>query len=399
MASAVQIRAYNVRFGDCVLVSIGADADQKHVLFDFGNAPSSVKAQGGNNDVFEPIARDIAKVTDGKLDLLVMSHEHLDHMEGFYHQKKIFDKMDVRDVWMSIMSAPDYYRRFPKARPEKSARLALSRLAFDWGRKEYLPWLPEGVNALIANNVLSLSNPERIQYLRELPGSKKRVHYLYRGKPVTRAHGLGNDVKMDILGPEKDASVYYGSQGGKFWMEAAARFGAPLRSGVHRKKGTRPRCPTHIAREEFEQLRDDLAELDVNDLLAIDKAANNTSLVVRINVAGKTLLFPGDAEQESWAVMKRLKLLQPVDLLKVAHHGSINGMPFENSDDVTDVLLKSAKKTTAIVSTCRGVYGKTTETAIPHFRLMDMLHARCGRVVDTEEDAAPGQCVELELDS
>lgn len=393
----VRLRAYNVRFGDCVLVSLASGDNEKHILFDFGNAPSSVRAQGGVNDVFKPIAEDIFKVTSGTLDLLVMSHEHLDHMEGFLDQRKIFDKMNVREVWMSVMSAPDYYKRFRRCKPEKSARIALSQVADRWTQRGYFSRLPEGTRALIANNVLSVSNPERIQYLRDLPGNKNRAHYLYRGKTAKKAHSLGKEVEIEILAPEKDASVYYGSGGHQFWLDAEARFGGMLRPVVHRRRKRGVRCPPHLAEEEFEQLRDDLAELDVSDLLAIDKAANNTSLVVRIAVAGKTLLFPGDAEQESWAMMKSRRLLGPVDILKVAHHGSVNGMPFEGKENVADLLLKPGKKTTAIVSTRRNVYGKSSETAIPNYRLMELLHRRCARVIDTEENAALGEPVEFEL--
>lgn len=128
-SKSICVRAYNVRFGDCVLVSFKTDMAEKHILFDFGNAPAGVRGGGGKNDVFAPVAADIRKRTKGVIDLLVMSHEHLDHMEGFYSERKIFSGLQVREVWMSIMSAPDYYRRFRKARPEKKARLALLALA------------------------------------------------------------------------------------------------------------------------------------------------------------------------------------------------------------------------------------------------------------------------------
>ncbi len=49
------------------------------------------------------------------------------------------------------------------------------------------------------------------------------------------------------------------------------------------------------------------------------------------------------------------------------------------------------------MSTCRGVYGKTDETAIPSQRLMQLLESNCARVFDTERDADPGRFVEIEL--
>jgi hypothetical protein len=356
-----------------------------------------VRKKGGKNDVFGPIAADIVKRTGGTIDLLIMSHEHLDHMEGFFSEKKVFDRIIVKDVWMSLMSAPDYYKRYPDCVPERKARLALNELAMRWNHQGRLSWFPESVVSMIENNILSVSNSERIDYVRQLAESEKRVHYLSRGMSTSKRHTLGNDVEIDILAPEKDASVYYGDGGQGFWLTAAAHFGKPSLSGILLKARGGGRCPRHIATEEFEQLKDDVAEMDVNDLLAIDKAANNTSLVLRINVGGKTLLFTGDAEQESWAIMKSKGLLGSLDVLKVAHHGSLNGMPFEGDGSILDLLLKPGKKTTAIVSTCRGVYGDTSETEIPNQRLMGLLRKRCGKVINTEEDARPGEYIGFDL--
>ena len=288
----VSVRVYNVRFGDCVLVSLGSTGGEKHILIDFGNAPAMVRKKGGKNDVFGPIAADIAKRTGGTIDLLIMSHEHLDHMEGFFSEKKVFDRITVKDVWMSLMSAPDYYKRYPDCVPERKARLALNELAMRWNHQGRLSWFPESVVSLIENNILSV-NSERIEYVRRLAESKKRVHYLARGMKTGKMHTLGDDVEIDILGPEKNASVYYGDGGQGFWLAAAAHFGKPSLPGTLSGNRRGGRCPRHIAVEEFEQLKDDVAEMDVNDLLAIDKAANNTSPCSGSPLAGRRCSSPG----------------------------------------------------------------------------------------------------------
>lgn len=57
----------------------------------------------------------------------------------------------------------------------------------------------------------------------------------------------------------------------------------------------------------------------------LDKAMNNTSLILLLEVAGKRLLFPGDAQIENWSYAlgkpEVVELLSGVDLLKVGHHG------------------------------------------------------------------------------
>ena len=395
MSVPIRVRAYNVRFGDCVLVSIGGAPQEKHVLFDFGNAPSGVKRHGGKNDVFAPIARDIKKRTGNTIDLVVMTHEHLDHMEGFYSERAIFDTLKIGRLWMSIMSAPGYYTKYPNAEKKKLALAALASFVNRWQARGRFAIMPEPMQALIGNNnVLDLTNQQRIDYLRTLV-PKSAVHYVARGTARKR-HGLGANVKLEVLAPERDASVYYGgTRGSGLSLERATRLAGTPRTGRRRSN---PGAPPHMAPDEFERLKDEVGELDIGDIFAIDKAQNNTSLVVRMTVADKILLFCGDAEEESWTLMKAKKLLGPVDFLKVAHHGSVNGMPFDGAHAVLDTVLKTGKRTIALVSTCRGAYPARSEaTVIPSARLMTLLQQRCKRVVNTEDDAPLGGYVDITL--
>lgn len=77
----------------------------------------------------------------------------------------------------------------------------------------------------------------------------------------------------------------------------------------------------------------------LDNLLSIDKAANNTSLVFCLHWRGWRLLFTGDAEQRSWRQMKKAGKLGEVDFLKVAHHGSKTGNP---PPDLLQELLPGA---------------------------------------------------------
>ena len=76
------IRAYGVGFGDCFLLTFeyrdrGA---ARHVLIDFG---STQKPPHGDGRLLNAIADDIAEVTGGHLDVLVATHRHSDHINGF----------------------------------------------------------------------------------------------------------------------------------------------------------------------------------------------------------------------------------------------------------------------------------------------------------------------------
>ena len=396
MSVQITVRAYNVRFGDCTLLSIKDGATERHALIDFGNAPSAVRRDAGKNDVFEPVARDIRARTGGVLDLLIMTHEHLDHLEGFYHQRAVFNSMTVRQVWLSLMSRPGYYDEFTKARPQKEALRALAAFVTRWRQANRFRLVPETLQAVVANNNLfELSNAERVDYLRTLTPSPR--YFSRDRKQGVTAHGLGSGIKVDVLAPESDASVYYAKLPGHAFGLGERLHHAANTMGARPRRTRALKRPPHMAADEFDRLKDEIADLDVSSVFAIDKAANNTSLVVRVAIGNKVLLFAGDAEEESWVQMAQRKLLKPADFLKIAHHGSLNGMPFEGPHSVVDSLLRAGRRTTALVSTCRGVYGESKETEIPNHRLLELLQSRCRRVIVTEDVAAPGGYVDIKV--
>ncbi len=380
MPTGIRIRAYNVLFGDCVLLSLPDDGKTKHVLFDFGN----VAGKGGTNKIFEPIARDLKQTTGGVLDLVVMTHEHLDHMEGFLSQRKIFDTMTVRRVWMSIPSKPGYYQSHPKS---KQAFALTQRMLTSWQKSFADRGLSANLqlNALLLNN---LSNVDRIDYVRKLAGTK-RTHYLRRGLSTKGKHDF-KDARFTILAPEDEMSIYYG--------KALALSGgmAEFRRTLERAPERRV-APEHISATDFERLRTGLQTGDLAAVHEIDEAKNNTSLVVLVEAAGKKLLFTGDAEVESWHQMHSRGLLGSVDFLKVSHHGSWNGTPAVNGKNVVEILFpaKPKKAGTALVSTKSNVYG--TVNKVPDEKTLTLLQKHCDKVYITEKLAAGKLFVDVAL--
>jgi hypothetical protein len=64
---------------------------------------------------------------------------------------------------------------------------------------------------------------------------------------------------------------------------------------------------------------------------ALDRVVNNTSLVCLFTYRGRSLLFPGDAQYDTWQAGIQepawSALLGSIDFYKVAHHGSDNATP------------------------------------------------------------------------
>src|SRR5215208_147774 len=77
----VSILAFQVGFGDCFLLRFHyANGGNKHVLIDFGSYP---KASWLAGDGMRKIAEKIKSECGGKLDGLIATHRHADHINGF----------------------------------------------------------------------------------------------------------------------------------------------------------------------------------------------------------------------------------------------------------------------------------------------------------------------------
>jgi hypothetical protein len=285
---------------------------------------------------------------------------------------------------MSIPSKPKYYEEFPNAEPLKAAREMAAQ--FERRLKKAKVAVAPSFLTLLRNN---LSNVDRIDYIRNLSGGANRVLYLRRGNSVLNKP-FSSRVKITVLAPEKDMSVYYGGGGHNGLSALNRRLAADAEgrdedvetwqfAGIPREKSG----PPNLGPRDWRLLREAIQSAGVETIRAIDKAANNTSLAFVLEVAGRRLLFPGDAELESWEMMfkKCPAEMKPVDFLKVAHHGSHNGTPEADLDK----LLPKARKhlATVMVSTKSKVYG--TVNPVPDADLMENLGSRCKTLVTTDD--------------
>jgi beta-lactamase superfamily II metal-dependent hydrolase len=352
--STLRVRAYNVRFGDAILVSVPDRDPQgqettRHILFDVGNVLSGA---GGIDDVFEPVIRNVLEELDGRpLDLYVSTHEHLDHVQGLlFASEQLGLDLDVQHVWLPASAATDYYDRFPNARKR---RLQLEE-TFDQIQR-YLDAAEDQPSTLVHS--LRLNNDYRstgkcVDFLRRLADPT----YVFRGADLTGAHPF-TEARLTVWAPEEDTTVYYGG-----FQPMALGLGEDAEPGTASAlPGVIP--PPGVDAGAFYQLVEARRQTAVDNLLGIDKANNNTSVVVCLEWRGWRLLFPGDAEQRSWKEMDRQGMLAPVHFLKVAHHGSWNGTPpLTLLDKLLPVDPVDDRPRHALVSTCADTYHNVPDT-------------------------------------
>jgi hypothetical protein len=237
-----------------------------------------------------------------------------------------------------------------------------------------------------------------VDYLRKLV---RRPAYLARGKSEAASRAFKN-IRIRVLAPEPDVSVYYTASSREKALTSALSAAGSSTPGDDVDPAWQfpsvPRATPNewggLSRSDFERLRRQIREDGVAAARFIDRAQNNTSLCFLIEAAGKRLLLPGDAELESWKIMKRkcaADLNSPVDFLKVSHHGSHNGTPTDMLNTLLPVRRKDQAQ--ALVSTKHKIYG--TKNPVPDERLIKNLKKRCRRLVTT--DGRTGTHVDLEV--
>lgn len=388
MTDTLRVRMYNVRFGDGILVTVPdrnpttKKVKTRRILIDVGNAPLVASKEGGDDSVFKPVLDDlIAELAGDPIDLYVMTHEHLDHVQGIPHgawksfpNGELATKMPVDYAWLTASAHPDYYDTHPEAKKQKLAFTAMYERLERHLRLAGLDKIQPFLRYLSINNPASTT--ECVKFLRTL--ARKKTSYVHRsvgqpadGTPVFKLAGSHpfKEARFEIWAPEEDTADYYGKLQPLSLAEAPAGTGAAAAAAVP----PRPFPPPGVDAGAFYNLVDARLRGVGDNILAIDKAANNTSVVFSLEWRGWRLLFPGDAEQKSWKTMNARGVLKPVHLLKVAHHGSENGTP---RDDPFDAILPEHPPDTrdrkAAVSTWINTYN-----GIPSPPTDQRLRSRC----------------------
>lgn len=390
MPDTLRVRVYNVGFGDAILVSIpdkGATTTTKrHLLIDFGN----LSAEGGDDRLFEPVIDDIIKELKGRpLDLFVMTHEHMDHVQGMlYCKEKLAKRFDVAFAWLTASAKDNYYATHRKAKKKKE----LARAAYAAAVRHLDAAAGStAVRMLLLNNDPSTTT-DCVTHLKKrlMNGSKRtKTYYVHRVAKLQGKHPF-HEAKIEIWAPEEDTSDYYG----RFQPSALAANGAGTRHGAD-IPATAVLPPAGVDAGAFYDLVAYRQDGYGENLRAIDRANNDTSIVLCLEWRGWRLLFAGDAEERSWKTMDREGVLKPVDFLKVSHHGSHNGTP---DGSILDKVLTMPRpqRRDAAVSTCF-VSSFNKKNEVPDPATLGELRRRCQRVKRTDKDGSAESWLDFEF--
>jgi len=378
----VVVRMYRMGTGDCFILKFLAGEDvQFKLMIDCGTW------SGSQADLTKYIT-DLKAYVENHIDVLVITHEHKDHVHGFDVCRELLkNNFSIDRIWMGW--------------PENDKNTKVKKWKKDYGdKKKALAMAAQKLQSVVSDNDYQLqmkgeqdgghilharqqlaaaiaelnelqNNVADGEYVGALAGmkvvkediAKDNIEYFSPGDIIEKLDKL-DGIKMYVLGPplswENEAKVQEGKKGESYEhnnkLSGSDAFAAAILSQedgacdatpfdkryLSDDKGSLSYKAYHAASDAWRRIDTDWLNSAGSLALRINSITNNLSLALAIEFedSGRVLLFPGDAEYGSWASWHNIPwevesrkedlhftadLLDRTVFYKVAHHLSHHG--------------------------------------------------------------------------
>lgn len=341
--TTVTIRMYNVGFGDCFLVSYPSPARTHRILIDCGmhisgQGPFKLKA------VVAGIVKDITD-PDGvpRLDAVVASHRHFDHIAGF--DNKAWAAVEVAEVWVPWTEDPT--DPVAKRIHDKQAKAAVALRAHLAARASVASADEAKANriaAMLLDNTFASNSGASKTLMTGFRNLSRKRFLPTTTDPESFTTTFLPDATVHVLGPSRDEAVIRDMDppNVQSFLELAAAAAPASDVDDEGQRRLRPfkglPVPSDpITQKRIKAVHRSLERSAVEFAVALEDAVNGTSLVLAIEIGALVLLFTGDAQWGTWKAAMDVPqwgtLLKRATFLKVGHHGSHNASPVKLIND------------------------------------------------------------------
>lgn len=350
---------YRQGLGDCFLLSFFTTPQPVHVLIDCGTlGTKATKVR------LPDVLADVASATEGRLDLLIATHEHKDHVSGFIGSPSPFDLagIEVEKVWVAWTEDTNDVDAKRISRHKGDLKLAVSmtaaalrdrsevvseRMAMretSVGMQDILSFfsdfrpdgsfagsLAEGVDSAMrsvverAGDRVEFLSPGRMTVHEWLPGIRVYVLGPPRDDESLRMMGDHGSKELYSMTAQSIRDLTYCakfraadvhledyrqslSAEERQSLESRLPFDPKFRIDVKAQKECRKAYPEYYrVGESWRRVDNDWLGNGSDMAMQLDSLTNNTSLALAFEFIddGKVLLFPGDAQVGNWLSWNR----------------------------------------------------------------------------------------------